>query len=148
MQGWEAKAETVRWLDQLFRWIGRLLRTIFKTKVAPGWGLTVVLTIRKDGDNMERFLFSWVPSPSSFSERQALVTSVNGGPQTEGAELPRSASQTTADFETGSTVVAVIRTWGDNGSVADSNAVTFVASNGEAILPATGLKAEWQAHIP
>lgn len=133
-------------LERLLSWLGRIFRKIFRTEVRPATQLSAQY-LGKDGQ-MERYRFQWIPSPSTFVEKVALVHTSGGDPEVVGADLPPSTVETTAEFITDAQIQAWIRTWGDNGTVADSPRIDFIATNNEAVLPANGLTVNWEAHIP
>jgi hypothetical protein len=82
-------------------------------------------------------------------DRHELHGSINGGPPVPLATgIFASAVSTEVDLALGQNVDVFVRTFGDNGTQADSAHVTFTVQNGESVQPVSGLTANWLQHIP
>lgn len=132
-------------LKKILDFLGLVLRLIFRPRISPVVGFSHSL-ILKEANGMEKFLFTWQPSPSSFVEKHNLITKISGGAEVVGPDLPASSISLEQSFPTGASVEAWIRTTGDNGTTADSNHVSFTAANAELVQPVSSLHASWVSH--
>lgn len=97
---------------------------------------------------MERYKAMWIPSPDDFVEKQQLVGRVNGAAEAVLADgLPSSAMSALLDLPTDAGVELWVRTFGDNGTKADSQSVSFVATNGSGVRAASGLTVVFVEHL-
>jgi hypothetical protein len=96
---------------------------------------------------MEKYRAAWNPSPSTFVEKNELRGSVAGGAEIVLVpDLPPSAFEATFDVESGADCDVFVRTYGDNGTTADSLHVRFTASNEQAVAPVEDLDVNWLSH--
>jgi hypothetical protein len=97
---------------------------------------------------MERYRFSWNPSPSAFVEKIQVVGKIDGGAEAVLVDsLPSSAFEAFYDFETGAVVEAWGRVVGDNATVADTAHLSFTAKNEEQVAPVEDFGVAWVQHI-
>ena len=122
-----------------------LIRAYFK-HVAPVQHLSYTY-LGKEG-NMENYRIQWVSSPSDFVDKLVAFYQLDGGASQQTADLPASTLEVTIGFATGATVDLWVVTYGDNGTTAESEHLTFNASNKEQVQPVTGLTATWKSHAP
>jgi hypothetical protein len=98
-------------------------------------------------NNMETYLATWLPSTSTFVEKQQLWAGINGGTAAQIlSDLSSSADSATVTFPTGVTVDLFVKTIGDNATTADSAICHFIAANLQAVHPASGLSVAWLSH--
>jgi hypothetical protein len=97
---------------------------------------------------MERYKAKWSPSPSTFVEQHELIAKINAGAETALlTNIQAPAFEATFTVEQGQQVECWLRTWGDNGTFADTPHVTFTVENKEAVLPVTGFSVAWMEHV-
>ena len=97
---------------------------------------------------MERYRASWNPSPSAFVEKHELRGSLGAaGDAVLVPDLPSSSFE--AMFEVGENVVCdvYLRTYGDNGTTADSEHARFTSKNMQTVAAAEDFAVAWQAHV-
>lgn len=115
-----------------------------KSAVQP----TTNLTISWSSD-MEKYRASWNPSPSTFVEKHELRGSLNGGADAAiVTEIAASAFEATFDVAEGTECDVYLRTYGDNGTTADSAHVRFTAKNEQTVQAVEDFGVAWQSHIP
>jgi len=101
---------------------------------------------------MERYRGSWNPSPSAFVEKHAQMIQFDGeAEQIRVDNLPSSAFEAYVDFadsEVGKSGLAWLRTYGDNGTVADSLKIRFTVVNAQQVAPVEDYGFVWVSHAP
>lgn len=111
-------------------------------------GRIAITYIGKAG-SMERYRASWNPSPSAFVEKHELRGLVGAsGDAVLVADLPSSAFEATFDVAEGSVCDVYLRTYGDNGTFADSGHAHFTARNEQTVSPVEDFGVAWLSHIP
>lgn len=104
------------------------------------------------GGIMEKYRGSWNPSPSDFVDRHELMGELGvGSAQVLVPNIPASAVEAFYQFPDsalGQTFRVWVRSYGDNGTWADSNSVSGLVKNESAVLPVQGFGFGWVEHIP
>jgi hypothetical protein len=122
-----------------------LRKTKPTSSVSPATNLTLKYIRRKN--NMEIYTATWVPSTSTFVEKQQVFVGLNGATPTQVlTDLPSSTETIDLSLETGAVVEVFIRTIGDNETQADTPIVSFTATNEEKVVAATNLSVAWKSH--
>ena len=131
-------------------WLWYIIRLFWawltRSSVRPVGQLTA--THIGGNDNMEGFRIAWPPSPSLNVDRHELYVALDGGSPTKTHDLIASAVSQDVEVPTGATVTAFVRTYGDNGTQADSAHLVFEATDETQVLPVGGLTATWLRHTP
>jgi hypothetical protein len=97
--------------------------------------------------NMENYRIQWVSSPSDFVDKLVAFYRLDGGASQQTPDLPASTLEVTIGFPTGATVDLWVITYGDNGTLDESEHLTFNASNKEQVKGVSGLTATWTGHV-
>ena len=130
----------MNWLWWFFRWY-------FRIKPGPATYLTTTYIGRNN--NMVEFRLGWIQATKSFAIRQDIIASINiGADQPLATGLGMTANSFLREFNVGESVSWFVRTYGDNGTHADSARHLFTADNLEQVDAATGLTATFIQHIP
>lgn len=95
---------------------------------------------------MERYRASWNPSPSGFVEKHQLIDVVGGTESVLVDGLSSSSFEAFADLTTGTPHELFLRTFGDNGTTADSAHVAFTAKNEQKVAAVEDFGVAWVSH--
>jgi len=135
---------TIIWITAILIFLNYINKLC--VSISPSTNL-LITNIERTG-NMERIKLAWTPSLDTFVESQKVFTGIDGvTPAQNGVDLPSSADSVILEFPTDAPVVLFVRTVGDNGSIADSELLSFIADNEQNVRAATGLSAVWQEHV-
>ena len=100
------------------------------------------------GGLVQKYHASWNPSPSAFVEKHELRGVIGtAGDAVLVPDLPSSAFECTFDVMEGQVCDVYLRTYGDNGTSADSEHARFTAKNEQAVAAVTDFAVVWQANI-
>ena len=99
---------------------------------------------------MQQYKAIWTPSPTAYMvDKHQWIGKLNGGGETVLVDnIPASAGSMTYNFADNVVVEAWLRTFGDNGTTADTSHVTFTAKNLQNVAPVGNFAIAWVQNVP